>query len=66
MTTLSEAEAVLGYIVIGINIGLFIFIIRNHWYLDKWKNIFFNTLIISIISYFTKDDWRSNNSSKRY
>ena len=43
MTTHSEAGAVLGYIVIGINIGLFIFIIRNHWYLDKWKNIFFNT-----------------------
>ena len=42
MTTHSEAEAVLGYIVIGINIGLFILIIRDHWFLDKWKNIFFN------------------------
>ena len=41
MTTHSEAEAVLGYIVIGINIGLFILIIRDHWFLDKWKNIFF-------------------------
>lgn len=29
MTTHSEAEAVLGYIVIGINIGLFILIIRT-------------------------------------
>ena len=66
MTTQSEAEAVLGYIVIGINIGLFILIIRDHWFLDKWKNIFFNTLIISIISYFTNDYWRSNNSSKRH
>ena len=66
MTTHSEAEAVLGYIVIGINIGLFILIIRDHWFLDKWKNIFFNTLIISIISYFTNDYWRSNNFSKRH
>ena len=66
MTTHSEAEAVLGYIVIGINIGLFILIIRDHEFLDKWKNIFFNTLIISIIYYFTNDYWRSNNSSKRH
>lgn len=66
MTTLSEAEAVLGYIVIGINVVLFISLISDHRFMDKWKNIFFYTLIISIISYFTKDDWRSNNSSKRY
>ena len=57
MTTHSEAEAVLGYIVIGINIGLFILIIRDHCFLDKWKNIFFNNsfreipLVFSYINY---------------
>ena len=60
MTTHSEAEAVLGYIVIGINIGLFILIIRDHCFLDKWKNIFFNNSFREIPLVFSRWD-ESNN-----